>query len=168
MTPEVFKALGVIEKLEVLESYITSIPKAEIKTLLGLSRVELSHLLRLSKRLGAGVRSLIKKNDLPQGYAKAITRLPHSAQDKVIRDALLKGWSVRRIEEEVRVIAEGREAVQDSSYYRQLGELIGDQIGNPVTVKPNKNNKGGELVIRYFDYADFDSVLDRLRVKLPE
>lgn len=110
---------------------------------------------------------VLKVNGVAEGIAKAVGRLSHDGQDQIIREVLHRRWSVRRVEVEVRAIIEGAGAHKDSAYYQQLADHIGEQIGFPVLIRPKAGGRGGEVVIKYFDYVDFDSVMDRLRVKLP-
>ena len=165
-----FASMSVIEKVRTIENlHSINTPNHEIKAQLSLSRHDLSHLLRISRKLSERVKTLIHKSHLSEGHAKALTRLNHEQQDGAARDAISKHWSVRRLEQEVKTILEGRGSQEDSNYYEILSENISAQIGHPVKVIPTKNDHSiGVIEIRYLGFDAFDSILDRMKIRLEE
>lgn len=141
---------------------------AEIKEALGLTRYELSHLNRLSKKLCPEARKLVKRNPhLSEGHARALVRLPTKSQEDILREALHRKLSVRKLELRVREHLEGREPMPDASYYEQLSTHISDTISHPVKVRPDKGNpRKGKIVITYLGLDAFDSIMERLKVKI--
>lgn len=168
MEQQEFKALPVIKRIEEIElRRDLGDSSAEIKEALGLNRYELSHLNRLSKKLCPEARKLIKRNNLSEGHARALVRLPQKAQENILRDALHRKWSVRKLEQRVRDYVAGREPTPDASYYEQLATHISDTIGHPVQVRPDKTNPTkGKIVITYLGLDAFDSIMERMKVRI--
>lgn len=168
MNQQEFKTSPVIKRIEEVElRRELGDTSAEIKEALGLTRYELSHLNRLSRKLCPEARKLIKRNNLSEGHARALVRLPQKAQQEILREALHRKWSVRKIEQRVRDYVDGRELAPDATYYEQLSAHIGDTIGHPVKVRPDKGNpRKGKIVITYLGLDAFDSVMERLKVKI--
>tara|TARA_B110000211_G_C14089941_1_gene558472 strand:- start:3546 stop:4061 length:516 start_codon:yes stop_codon:yes gene_type:complete len=168
MDQQEFKTLPVIKRIEEVElRRDLGDSSAEIKEALGLTRYELSHLNRLSKKLCYEARKLIKRNNLSEGHARALVRLPQKAQEDILREALHRKWSVRKLEQRVRDYIAGREPTPDASYYEQLATHISDTIGHPVQVRPDRTNPSkGKIVITYLGLDAFDSVMERMNVKI--
>ena len=172
MTPEDFKRLPIIERLEKLAGILISRDSSDsIKKELGLSRYELSHLKRLDKHLSETSKQLIHKNKLSEGHAKALARLRGSQQDKLLRDTIQKRWSVRVLEQAVSAQLDGEEfndRSTDALYYEQLSNHVSEQIGHPAKIFPDKTQGNGQITITYYGLDSFDGILKRLRVKLPD
>jgi ParB-like chromosome segregation protein Spo0J len=168
MDAQTFKNLPVSKRIEEIELRLElGETGPEIKENLELSRYELSHLKRLSKRLTPEARKLISRNNLAEGHARALARLPAKMQESLLREALHRRWSVRKIERRVKDLLEGREPEPDDSYYEQLATHISDTIGHPVKVCPDKTNPSkGQIIITYLGFDAFDSVMERLNVEL--
>lgn len=165
-----FSTFSVIEKVRQIENLLhLKTPKHTIKSRLGLDRYELSHLLRISRKLTEPVKGLLLKAKLSEGHARAISRLPALQQDKTARDTIQLRWSVRRTEQEVKAILEGTPVNYDNSYYENLGEKISAQIGHPVKVVPSKQHQStGVIEIKYLGFDAFDGIMARLRVRLED
>lgn len=165
-----FYTLSVIEKVRHIENLLhLKTPKHTIKTRLGLDRYELSHLLRISRKLTEPVKGLLLKAKLSEGHARALSRLSEQQQDKTARDAIQRRWSVRRTEQEVKAILAGTSVNDDNSYYENLGEKISAQIGHPVKVVPCKQDQStGVIEIKYLGFDAFDGIMSRLRVRLED
>ena len=87
----------------------------------------------------------------------------------MLRATLQYGWSVRKLENRIKDDLAGKDAGPDAAYFEQLAVHIGDTIGHPVKVKPNQANPSkGEIVITYLGLDAFDSVMERLKVRLDE
>lgn len=144
------------------------IPAALIKSRLGLTRHTLSHYRRLERLLVPAAAILIERAALSLRHARAIVRLPAAEQENFTRDIIQRRWSAHRAELEVRKRIEGQPAIPDSHYYDSLAETISEQIGHPVKIQPDRlNPHSGAITILYADFDCFDSVLARMRVKLP-
>lgn len=172
MTPEEFRKLPIIKRVNVVSKRLASGDSRDlIKKELGINRYELSHLRRLDKHLAHSSRSLIDKNGLSEGHARALARVRGVDQDRLLRDTIQKRWSVRVLEQAVKAHLDGVEFADrssDAEYYAQLAEFIADQIGHPVRILPAKEPGTGQITITYFDLDAFDGILKRMRVKLPD
>lgn len=168
MDQKEFKALPVIKRVEEIElRRELGHSNERIKEALGLTRYELSHLNRLSKNLNPEARKLIDRNNLSEGHARALVRLPIKAQEKIIRDTLARKWSVRQLEQRVRDYLANREPAPDALYYKQLATHISETIGHPVEVCPDKSIPSkGKIVITYLGFDAFDSIMERMNVKI--
>lgn len=171
MDAQEFKDLPVVKRVEEVELRLElGDSNAEVKEALGLTRYELSHLNRLSKKLTPATRKLLKRNThLSEGHARALVRLPAKAQEDMLREALHRKLSVRKLELRVKDYLDGREPTPDASYYEQLSTHISETIGHPVKVRPDKSNPSkGKIVITYLGLDAFDSVMERMNVKVGE
>lgn len=172
MTPEDFRKLSIIERLEALAARTAAQESSHsIKKALGLNRYELSHLRRLDRCLSDTAKHLINKNRLSEGHARALARLSHPQQERLVRDTLQKQWSVRDLEQAVKATIEGadiRDKSADARYYDQLGVYISDQLGHPVKIQPAHTPGHGQITITYFGLDSFDGILNRMRIKLPD
>jgi hypothetical protein len=159
-----------IKKVRHIENllHLGESPK-RIKERLGLNRFEYSHLVRISRKLAEPVKDILVKSKLSEGHARALTSLGHAQQEETARNAIARRWSVRRLEQEVRALLEGKQVNEDSAYYENLGERISSIIGHPVKVIPSKNDQStGMIQITYLGYDAFDGIMARMRVKLEE
>ncbi|MCE0759476.1 MAG: hypothetical protein SWN10_13545 [Pseudomonadota bacterium] len=165
-----FAQLPIIKRVEAVEDLESEgLSAREIKAELGLTRYQLSHLKRLSRKLTPESRFLIQKNQLSEGHARALVRLSGRQQENMLRATLQYGWSVRKLENRIKDDLAGKDAGPDAAYFEQLAVHIGDTIGHPVKVKPNQANPSkGEIVITYLGLDAFDSVMERLKVRLDE
>lgn len=168
VTAEEFKNLPVMEKVKIVENLeYLKVSTTEIKQRFEISRYELSHLKRLSKRLSDTVKSIIAKSSFSQAHARAITCLSHDQQEKIVREAIAKRWRLQRLTKEVKAVQGGHNVHDNAEYYESLSENISSQIGHPVIVRPSKEDQAtGIIEIKYFGYDAFDGVMARLNVQL--
>lgn len=170
ITAEEFKNLPVIERVKMIENLeYLKISAAEIKQRFEISRYELSHLRRLSKRLSDTVKSIIAKSNFSEAHARAITCLTHDQQEKIVREAIAKKWRLHRLTTEIKAVQGGHTVHDNAEYYESLSENISAQIGHPVIVRPSKENQAiGTIEIKYLGYEAFDGIMARLNVQLEE
>lgn len=165
-----FPQLGVAARVRMVGQLAEAgVPMRELKTALGLSRFDLSHYRRLGRRLAGPVLDLVERAGLTFGHARAIARLPLPQQEAFARDVIQRRWSAHRTESEAKRALAGAQPGPDAHYYGALAETISEQIGHPVTVTANPARpQSGTIAIAYADFDCFDSILARMRVKLPE
>lgn len=165
-----FRRLSAAQRISAVEEWLGAGRSPRLlKQRLGISRFELSHYRRLARVLTADARHLLERNALSLGHARAIGRLDPKRQEAFARDIIQRRWSAHRAEQEASSALAGASAQPDAQYYDGLAEIISEQIGHPVKVTPDRHNKrAGAITITYADYACFDSILGRLRVRLPE
>lgn len=170
LSAEEFKNLPVMEKVKIIENLAyLKISAAEIKQRFRISRYELSHLKRLSNRISDTVKSIIAKSNFSEAHARAITRLSHDQQEKIVREAIAKRWRLHRLTAEVKAVQGGHSVHDNAEYYESLSENISSQIGHPVIVRPSKADQAiGTIEIKYLGHDAFDGIMARLNVQLEE
>lgn len=172
--------LNPIEKAEAFArlSEQFGLSHAEIADRVGLQRSSISNLLRLLD-LSDFVRDLIREGLMSMGQARAIAGLEEPSQQRVVAEgAIREGWSVRRVEAEVRRLQQAVASAADrkpssagstpSSASAALGDLekqIGQQLGTRVKIKAGRKKGAGTLAIDFYSLDEFDALVSRLGVK---
>lgn len=111
----------------------------ELATRFGLSRSQVSHLLRLRK-LHPTIQQFVRCGKLSAGAARALVVLPPAIQQKVAERAVNGRWSARTVEDAVRAIKSGsvsRSNAEDPDV-RRLMEKMTDALGAPVSMTDEK------------------------------
>jgi len=136
--------------------------------LLGKSRTEASHRLRLLK-LDSSVQELISKGELEIGHGKALATLPVSDQKRLAQKILNnkpRPLSVRNTELEVKKIRsglDGPDPMVKSADHIKLEEELTCIVGSRVTINELPNDRGhGHVTIEYLGYEVLDGILERL------
>lgn len=127
-----------------------------------------SHYLQISRGLTLDLKAVLHRGGLTLGQARAIARVPpgeqHALADKAVRGRI----SVRSLE----AVARGFDArlnAEDEAYYDRLSTHIGDAIGHPVIIKPDRGDKrAGTISVRYENLDMFEAICARMRVSLEE
>lgn len=78
----------------------------EIAVLLGISRTQVTNLLRLLK-LDARIQHWMKQGALSEAHGKILAGLPLDKQYNFAYDAIKKDWSVRGLDEAIKIANEG-------------------------------------------------------------
>lgn len=141
----------------------------ELGSIIGKSRTKITNTLRLL-RLDDRVQQLLIDKKLSEAHGKVLAGLPQHLQHEVAQQAVNKGWSVRRIEDEARRLNEHSSSAENSSdaNIMYLERKTSEHLGAQVKFDADDNNKSGWMKIRYFDLETLGSVLDRLGVKYEE
>jgi len=133
----------------------------------GKSRPAVTNALRLLS-LPDSVQALVRDGRLTSGHARAIAALPSAKADKVARQAVAKGWSVRDIE---------RAAAQAGGKSRPLGahrkaaaplppdfaeveNRLRFALATRVTLR--RGALGGSIEIQYADDDELQRIVDRI------
>ncbi len=129
---------------------------------LTMSASQVRHYVRLDKNLSAATKALCRKTDqLTMGHARVLATLPKDKQMAVARNVLAKGWSVRYLERYVRAPS----PPEDRVYYEQLSETLSEQLGHPLSIRPDSNvPQNGEITLRYFGFDDFDAICSKMGI----
>lgn len=137
----------------------------EVAVILGISRTKVTNTLRLLK-LDPLVQNLIIDKKLSSGHAKVLVVLPQHLQYQLADKAINKGWSVRKMESEAKKIQ-----VQDVAVANQdadilyLEHIIAEQMGTPIKLEVDTNQKSGWIKIRYFDNDILAGLLDKMGIQ---
>jgi len=131
---------------------------------LGKSRVSIANSLRLLK-LPSAVRRFIEDNVLSAGHARAILMAPKQVQIPLAKRAAEEAWTVRRTEEEARLLNESqRNATAEtrpkskSRGHEAVEAQLRAAIGAPVRVKQNKGK--GKIEIRFHSFEELERLID--------
>lgn len=125
-------------------------------------------LLRLPEKIRQGVRD----NKISMGHARALLGIAdEKKQLKLFSRIIEDGWSVRRIEDEIKgkepkKPGKGGGAAKPSNLrgdasFQQLETKLRHKFGTKVTIRKNTAG-GGEIGIEYYTADDLDRLLDML------
>ena len=138
----------------------------EIATLVGKSRSHIANLLRLLT-LGSFVQTLLHQGLLSLGHARMLVGLNESLQQMLAQKTLSNHWSVRKLEDEVRISKLNAKATDFNPSDNNLVHLetsLTFQIGAPVQVQTDPN-QGGWLKIKFYDNDTLAGLLDRMNLR---
>ena len=127
---------------------------------IGLSRPAIANSLRLLK-LPAAVQDLLSSGALSAGHGRALAALDDAVRQRALAErAAEEGWSVRRMEQEVkRAPAETkpRKAVRTDPDMARAEEAIRLHTGTRVAIKGTQ--KKGKIELSYFSRDDLDRLI---------
>ena len=134
-----------------------------VAKLIGKNRSTVANALRLLK-LPEAVIDAIASRDLSEGHGRALLGAgSEPAMERLAREAISKGWSVRETERKARAAAaESPKATkqQKSANVRDLEERLTRSMGARVTVADRKGK--GHLNIAFSSYDELDRLLEVL------
>ena len=150
----------------------SGVKRRELCERYGISRSNLSHLLRLLQ-LDPTVQALIRNGNLSTGKGKALVGLPGSVQRQIANEAVNDQLSTRDVEEAVRSFRAGSDnklenvqsvhaASKKDSNILSLEQSLSEKLGSPVTITSGDTPSRGELTIKYFSLEELQNVIDRL------
>jgi ParB family chromosome partitioning protein len=132
----------------------------------GRSRAAVTNLLRLLT-LQTDVREMLEKGKMDMGHARALLALDGAQQNRVARQVVERGLSVRETENLVRKLSEksptrkgGRGGADPD--IRQLQQKLSDKLGAKVRIQVGRKGRG-KLVIEYTSLDQLDGILARIR-----
>lgn len=143
---------------QLLENY--GMTQEQVASRVGKSRPAISNTLRLLQ-LPKEVQDMVDAGDLSAGHARALVGLEDAAYATHLAGrAVDDGWSVRQIEEAVRLRkGEKRNAPTGVRQLRpvqiiELEKRLTDQLGSPVKI--NYRNEKGKVEIRFGSLAELE------------
>ncbi len=134
----------------------------EIATLVGKSRSHIANILRLLT-LCPSVQERIRARQLSLGHARMLVALSAPQQEELAQKVHEHGWSVRRLEDEVRTCKSPAKVTSPARGDRDIAYLqahLAEQIGAPVQIV--SEDEGGWLKIKYFDNDTLEGLLERM------
>lgn len=160
--------LNVIEEASALQRLIKefNLTHDEAAGAVGKSRTTISNLLRLLN-LNSEVRSLVERNLLEMGHARALLALDGSAQLDIATRVISKNMTVRQTETLIRHYLEkglnqknaDTASTKDADIYR-LEQQLSENLGLTVKIQHNKKGKG-KLTIQYNTSDELTGLLER-------
>lgn len=149
---------------ELLEEYGKT--HEEVAESVGKSRSTISNTLRLLQ-LPAAIQKLVTSGELSAGHARALLGSDDEAYAIHIgQRAVAEGWTVRRVEEAIRLRAtQGRQTSTRSPSVRpaaiiELEDRLQDKLGTKVKI--DYGAKGGKITIRYASSDDLERIYRHL------
>jgi ParB family chromosome partitioning protein len=138
----------------------------EIATLVGKSRSHIANILRLLT-LCEFVQSRLRAGQLSLGHARALVGLTPHQQETLAKQIHEEEWSVRRLEEEVRLSkppsSQSTQPAQNPDIMH-LQTHIAEQMGTPVQIVTD-NEQGGWLKIKFFDNDTLTGLLEKMGLR---
>lgn len=133
----------------------------QIAERVGKSRAKITNTLRMQK-LDTRVQQFLIKGELSEGHGKILVGLPIKIQYDLAIRSIKNGWSVRRIEQEVKkllsqdiVVAEEKDT-NIKSLERALSEHVGCQV--EIDVEENQ----GQLKINFHNLAVLEGLFSKM------
>ncbi len=133
----------------------------------GADRSSIANFLRLLK-LPASVQSMLEKDQISLGHAKALMPLPSPGEiERVAGSIVEKGLSVRQTEETVTALTHPhpkvvKERVVDPNVH-EAESALQRALGVKVTIEDRKGR--GKILIEYSSLEDFDRILVALKAQ---
>lgn len=138
----------------------------DVSILVGKSRSHIANLLRLLT-LCASVQDRLRARQLSLGHARMLVGLPVWQQETLAKKVHEQHWSVRQLEEEVRLSKHPANlpshAIKDHDILHLQSQLA-EQIGSPVQIITD-NEQGGWLKIKFFDNDTLAGLLERMGLR---
>lgn len=141
--------------------------QAEVAEKVGKNRSTVANMLRLLD-LPPFIQAALRDREISMGHARAlITIEDEERQEDIFRKAMKNGWSVRRIENEVRRQQSGTKKKEEKSssddrereaIYKEISSRLRRKLSTKVNIKPKKN--GGEIRIEYYSREELERLLD--------
>lgn len=137
----------------------------EVAAAVGKSRTKITNALRLLK-LNPRVQELLISGQLSEGHGKILAGIPENKQLALAEQCIQKGWSVRKIELEVKKLLQPQqESPYDDPNLKQLEIALSDHLGNQVHIDCEERG-GGFVKIRFNNIDELEGHFERLGFKL--
>lgn len=132
----------------------------EVSTRIGKSRPAIANSLRLLQ-LDHGVMDQIKSGALSAGHGKMLAGISERKQQTELADKAVKlGWSVRRLEDEIRFLSmpkkEKSQKTELSPEMKAAIKEMRNRLGTKITVEGTEES--GKLVIQYYNADDLNRI----------
>lgn len=151
----------------------------DLASRIGVDRTTIVNLVRLMD-LEPTIQTMVRGGEVSLGHAKVLLGV---APENGLRLALatlvgIEGWSVRKLEEEVKKVAKGKApglgkgvgvgsgggagGVARSASIAELEKRLGEHLGTRVKIKTDKSGKRGRIEMAFFDLDHFDGLMQRV------
>lgn len=164
------EGLGALEEAQSYELMVeTGLSHEAIAEDIGRSRGHVSNYLRLLK-LPLTVRDYLSNEKLTFAHARPLCSLPMPGQQvSIAHDAVRKGWTAQKVEQEVaKLLAERKRKpvasrISEDANIKRLKELVSEQTGYPCAIVRTPSG-GWQLGLSASSAEEFQGILDRLSV----
>ena len=163
------ESLNVIEEAGAYKRLVNEfkLQQDEIAILVGKSRSHIANLLRVLT-LCDKVQEKIRSGVLSLGHARVLVGLSVGEQMSLATQIEQKQWSVRHLEDKVRVVKQGIAYAPNQQQLdcdiEHLQTTLSEQIGAPVQLVMG-DSLGGFLQIKFFDNDTLAGLLERMGLR---
>jgi ParB family chromosome partitioning protein len=148
-----------------------SLKQEELGTRVGKNRTTVNNYIRLLK-LPPVIQAALRDDKISMGHARAlITINSDQSQLKIFNQIIEEGWSVRKVEDEVRklgmmtnVSLEPKKQPTINQEIKSLQFQLSSFFGAKVSVKSNEEHKG-EIKIPFASQDELKKILETLKFK---
>ncbi len=148
-----------------------NLKQEELGDRVGKNRTTVNNYMRLL-RLPPSIQASVRDNQVSMGHARALITIESPEVQLRLFDKIIEeGWSVRKVEEEVRklsLLPSGKEKHPVKNSVRQeiktLQFRLSSLVGSKVSVKSDENRKG-EIRIPFASKEELDRILDNLKIE---
>jgi ParB family chromosome partitioning protein len=148
-----------------------SLTQEELSVKVGKSRSHIANFLRLLQ-LPEPIKQYVSRGTLSMGHAKAIAAIKDDKIKQTLAETAIKEqWSVRKLEEAVYKLEEGKPAKKTAvkpkkkdPYIHQLEDSLRDVYRTTVKIKHNNNR--GKIEIMYYSKDDLERLMELLQGKI--
>ena len=166
--------LNAMERAEAMAALLSrfGMSQTALAEKLGLERPTVANLVRLVE-LEPAIRDLIAAGKLGAGHGKALLAIPESpARVSLAESAAAGGWSVRRLEQEVRTARESSASPnknrsllsQRQAVHGAMERRLSDHLGTKVRIATSGAGSKGKIEIAFFDLDHFDGLMRSLGI----
>lgn len=137
----------------------------EVAASVGKSRVAITNSLRLLK-LDPKVQQFLMTKQLSEGHGKILASLEPLQQVDLANKIVAKGWSVRKVEQEVKKLqlTQTPDSPYSDANTKRLELALADHLGNKVQID-YENKGGGYMRIRFNNVDELEGHFDRIGFK---
>lgn len=170
--------LNAVDRAEAYRAYCESngVNAEGLAAALGEDRSTVANYLRMLE-LSDAVKEWVRQNKLGMAHARCLLGIDSvAAQDKLARDVVEKGLSVRAVEQAVRewkanrrgnsvgATQAGKSQTGKRPQVAHLEEKFQQALGTKVSIKEGRKRGTGKITIEYYSLDDFDRIADSLGV----
>lgn len=134
----------------------------EIAAAVGKSRVKVTNSLRMLK-LDSRVQALLIEGSLAEGHGKIIAGLPPTQQFEIAQKSVKNGWSVRKLELEVRKLSTNSTPQNQDVNLKALERALADHIGCQVNI--HCQDSQGKLEINFHNLEILEGLFAKMGFK---
>ncbi|WP_031527306.1 ParB/RepB/Spo0J family partition protein [Dyadobacter crusticola] len=148
-----------------------NLKQEELGIRVGKNRTTVNNYIRLLK-LPPVIQAALRDNKISMGHARAIITInSDQSQLKIFNKIIEEGWSVRKVEDEVRKLGmmsssslSDKKPVTINQEIKSLQFQLSSFFGAKVSVKSNENHKG-EIKIPFTSQDELKKILETLKFK---
>ena len=148
-----------------------NLKQEELGVRVGKNRTTVNNYIRLLK-LPPVIQAALRDNQISMGHARAIITInSDQSQLKIFNKIIEEGWSVRKVEEEVRKLGmmsnisfASKKQATINQEIKSLQFQLSSFFGAKVSVKSNNDNKG-EIKIPFASQDELKKILETLKFK---